>query len=183
MKFRVGHRDMKLPHEGIYCCPGSTISSLAFVNLERVHEKRERLTRRNLKNRPNAPVAPGDASCLSPAEDPFITAVLFALAQHQLQHDPESTVFEVRSHPQARLQFTKTRQVRALALLANTKHFFLYTARIPPEFLLGFQYPSKSFPSQTFDISYRHVPLQLKNTLVKRIDYTLREIGGHWTRG
>ncbi|KFZ23199.1 hypothetical protein V502_02329 [Pseudogymnoascus sp. VKM F-4520 (FW-2644)] len=205
LSFQFGHHVIDLRTDGLFASTCTT-PSLAYINLDAFHSFRNECIRRKFlgrsahrrKGTQNSPVArliDKTRRCLQPekeAEEPYIVAVLIALAQQQRrQHQQRKNRFggsgEISSARQSNVYaiprpgeqdnplFSKSFKVRLLAVTGTiAPKLYLYAARIPSQFLDKFDLPSKSSPSGPISISYYSVPLPNPGKLPKKLYCALR---------
>lgn len=88
------------------------------------------------------------------AEDPYIAAVLIALAQEQQRQRAEAAA----KNEGASIKSPKHLKVHVLALSElKVPSLYFYTARIPSTFLDRLDSPSLHIPSKPFHISYHRI--------------------------
>ena len=97
-------------------------------------------------------------------EDPYIMAVLIALAQFRR--------FQLPAGETA----AETSDVYLLALPADSRSLYFYTARIPLAFLDGLDHPSRHFPGGSFSVEYYRIPLTSKKKLPGALEHALSRI-------
>ncbi|KAL7941401.1 hypothetical protein V8C42DRAFT_335051 [Trichoderma barbatum] len=165
-----GRRVAHLHTDGTFLRTSSKLDgpSLAFLNLRSVGIRRDNSIRPrrfkvinppacNIRRRKQESIRP-----VNEAEDPYIAAVLIALAQEQ-QHQ-QANVAAKQENPLDR-EYTpdmgpKHYKVFVLALSAlETPCLYFYTAQIPSSFLDRLDKPSQNIPSRPFRIRYHRIPL------------------------
>ncbi|KAH8812751.1 hypothetical protein F5884DRAFT_856046 [Xylogone sp. PMI_703] len=169
----------------------SVTPSLAYISLYTIRSLREKYIRTARCNRMNPPVAmiwKKKLQNLQPpneAEDPYIVAILIALAQEQRRQQSHSTEDEkadmttltresnsqVPSHtiitPENASSVFK---VHVLAIpKSDARYLYVYAAHITPEFLDQFDNPSQFSPSHPVCVSYHDISLVSVEKLAKEL--------------
>ncbi|KAK3293973.1 uncharacterized protein B0H64DRAFT_462295 [Chaetomium fimeti] len=138
--------------DGLFSFPSSRsdIPPLAYLDLKKLRSRGEMLVVPSASRRPNPPVARlrlKHQRRFRPAneiEDPYIVAVLVALAQKRQQYRFRNLAADLKVH--------------VLVLPTDAQRFFFYTARFSAPFLNRFDQPSKYFPGDPLCISYCSIP-------------------------
>ncbi|KAI1302253.1 hypothetical protein F5Y03DRAFT_407931 [Xylaria venustula] len=136
---------------------GSATPTLAYLDLKTLESRRNMSIKLSACNRVNPPITrlrQKQQRRLRPAnevEDPYIAAVLIALAQGS--------------------------KVHLLALPAtNARSLYFYTARIPSVFLDRFDRPSQYFPTNPVPISYYRIPLNQPTKMIRAMDCVISAV-------
>ncbi|CAH0025850.1 unnamed protein product, partial [Clonostachys rhizophaga] len=182
----IEQRDIQT--DGIFASEFAT-AFLAYINLDVLHSLRSQhirqkfLPRTRVRGRLNSPVASlirKNICRLKPEneiEDPYIVAVLIALAQHQYRRREQLRNNTAASAPSPEQEdcFSKLFKVHLLAVPdIAARELYLYAARIPPAFLDKFDQPSKFSPSRPISVTYYSLPLRNARKLPKRLLDALR---------
>ncbi|OBT61432.1 hypothetical protein VE03_08974 [Pseudogymnoascus sp. 23342-1-I1] len=200
LSFHFGHHAIDLRTDGLFASR-STTPSLAYINLDSFHSFRNECIRRKFlgrsthrrkgaQNYPIARLIDKSFRCLQPekeAEEPYMVAILIALAQqqrrqHQQRKNSISESGEVSSARQSNLYtiprpgeqdkplLSKSFKVCLLAVTGTiAPKLYFYAARIPSQFLDKFDLPSKFSPSGPILISYYSVPPPNPGKLPKKL--------------
>ncbi|KAK0655492.1 hypothetical protein B0T16DRAFT_397113 [Cercophora newfieldiana] len=165
-----------LETDGVFSSPDSTSPALAYLDLRSLESRRHKSIRLSTStNRYNAPVSrlvQRERYRLRPeteVEDPYIVAVLIALAQsrRRLQNKTGDNVDGLgKSAPCFEVHLLALSAAGALSLC-------FYTACIPATFLDRFDQPSRYFPSQSLSITYRRIPLKQTSGFVRLMGYVI----------
>ncbi|KAK3369242.1 hypothetical protein B0T24DRAFT_357233 [Lasiosphaeria ovina] len=170
--------------DGMFTCNGD-IPVLACVNLDTARWMRDMTVNGRSPRQPNDPVSrirQKKLDRLTPpieAEDPYLVAVLIALAQEQRRQRPRAAKLSDSQTPRTAsnaaegLVTEEPFRVCVIGVPAQTpKELHIYSSTIPASFLDRFDHPAQSFPSCPVQISYLSIPL----TSPKRLVYTLRKM-------
>ncbi|KAK0627104.1 hypothetical protein B0T14DRAFT_562939 [Immersiella caudata] len=112
------------------------------------------------------------------AEDPYIAAVLVALAQAAGR---DSSVLAASQDEEVAPGATV--KVCLLARPSDHPGLYFYKAQFPRAFLDRLDMPSRHFPSNGVRISYYLIPLSPITELARVMDYTISTIHGARPRG
>ncbi|GKZ33649.1 hypothetical protein AbraIFM66950_003675 [Aspergillus brasiliensis] len=159
----------RLATDGIFRLGASISSSLiAFVTFDTIESLRESYIRpkRKSRNRPNLNVTQSNLQILQlpdQAEDPYLVALLIALAQTQRRQQYQSSI-QVTSTATDDACHSLTAEVLAIPG-TQSKYFYVYTATIPTEFLDKFEDPFRFTPSGPISISYYRIPVKEERSL------------------
>ncbi|KAK0736567.1 hypothetical protein B0T21DRAFT_181905 [Apiosordaria backusii] len=149
-----------LQTDGVFSCSSSSLDAptLAYLDLGATASRRNMTIKmprtRTVPNPPVARLQQIRTRRLQPTnelEDPYIAAVLIALAQGRRHGQDTSTTLEYKVHLLA-LPATNARTAPS--------HLYFYTALIPQAFLDRFDYPSRYSPCDPILISYCRIPLK-----------------------
>lgn len=175
LSFRFNHQNVaNLPTDGVFMS-SDPLSSIAFVTFDTIKSLRESYIRP--KKTTNIPILNKTRSklrLLEPrdrAEDPYLVAVLIALAQTQRrQQQPSQLVNTTTNNAWSRIDRqtdsnggkmpseVQSFKVKVLAIPGTrAKHFYVYTATIPTEFLDKFEEPLRYTPSSPISVSYYRI--------------------------
>ncbi|KAK7398547.1 hypothetical protein QQX98_012069 [Neonectria punicea] len=211
--FFNGRAVANIDTHGIFSCSTSADSvavapTVAYLDLGLIATNREesvKMARRNQLNLPVGRLRQKRQRLIRPPndlEDPYITAVLIALAQRQRlrtqdaslassnsqttkgisnvaptppQSQPLAEILQSSSETDIMSEDTATSfQVHVLALPAKkSQKLFFYTARIPLEFLDRLESPSQSFPTSPIRISYFEIPFMSENEMFDATKYAV----------
>ncbi|KAH7316816.1 hypothetical protein B0I35DRAFT_434052 [Stachybotrys elegans] len=164
-RFDNGHYKTKLATSALYTL--DSVPSLAYLDLSRLKSVRAAYRFRRRKRMKFLRNVVSDPE--TPPTDPFIVAVLIALAQGQQKAEtrrtsgPGSNTPRLQGKgapPAGQIEQQPPRILRYVHVLATphgrTPSLYLYTAFIPPAFLSKFSQPRKASPHDTITIfSYR----------------------------
>ncbi|KAK3358785.1 hypothetical protein B0T25DRAFT_531157 [Lasiosphaeria hispida] len=180
--FNFGSRPViKLPTNGVFSLSGTDSAApvMAYLDLEAVRSRRNASIKVSGDNRPNPPIAglrqkiQRRLNPIKEAEDPYIAAVLVALAQAAARDSPvPATSQDEKVAPEA------TTKVYLLARPSDTQGLYFYKAQFSPAFLDRLDMPSRYFPSRAVKISYYLIPLSPTRKLAQAMDYTISVIHG-----
>lgn len=177
--------------DGVYSCPANLDTPcLAYLDLEHInlnlkhvilshqaYNVSSKATRRrfHFPMRCHRPTQRRHIKPEQEREDPYMMAVLIALAQMQksrLVEDGRAAAGEDR-----------TISVYLLALTTDTQSFYFYAARIPFAFLHGLDYPSRYFPAVPLTFPAIVSPLKPEDEAVRVLGRALAgirsEYAGH----
>ncbi|KAI0867368.1 hypothetical protein GGS24DRAFT_515728 [Hypoxylon argillaceum] len=181
----------RLPTNGVYS-HHSNMASFAYLDLNSVvsvRDKAIRVTVSRILDGPVRRIKQVQRRRLQPsieAEDPYIVAVLIALAQGlQRQHREQSvdgpdeclesapTKLDPAALPQ---QTPADFEVRLLALAKDSRHLYFYKAKIPSTSLDMFNEPSQYHSSSVVEVTYHSVRLEVSETSVQNIESIIRSL-------
>ncbi|KAM6480709.1 hypothetical protein HDV62DRAFT_381276 [Trichoderma sp. SZMC 28011] len=114
-------------------------------------------------------------------EDPYIVAVLIALAQKQQrrQHAVAGTQADTPNREDASDGESKAHEVFLLAHTAMDKPcLYFYTARVPSSFLDRLDYPSENIPSRPFRIKYHEISFSSLDAMKRDLKFAISVIHG-----
>ncbi|OJJ68672.1 hypothetical protein ASPBRDRAFT_68198 [Aspergillus brasiliensis CBS 101740] len=163
------HNVARLPTDGIFTLSADISSSLiAFVTFDTIESLRESYIRpkRKLRNRPILNKTQNKLQLIQPpdqAEDPYLVALLIALAQTQRRQQYQSSI-QLTSTATDDACHSLTAKVLAIPG-TQSKYFYVYTATIPTEFLDKFEDPFRFTPSGPISISYYRIPVKEERSL------------------
>ncbi|KAE8155246.1 hypothetical protein BDV25DRAFT_134993 [Aspergillus avenaceus] len=187
--FQFNHQHVaNLPTDGIFASK-DTPSILAFVTFETIQSLRQRHVRPsksatvcllNMKRKKLKLLEP-----LNPAEDPYLVAMLIALAQDQRRQQQQkvqdtSTTTDVTSLKKSQQHcecmdqmvpcFAKSfKKVKILAITGVlAKYLYVYTATIPTAFLDKFDEPLRYSPSDPITVTYCRISV-IEETSLERL--------------
>ncbi|KAH0522842.1 hypothetical protein TsFJ059_006629 [Trichoderma semiorbis] len=161
--------------------------SLAFLSLRDVSQQRNmsiRFPRHVERSSPEYRIAEKNRNSVRPVnevEDPYIAAVLIALAQKQQrrQHAVAGTQADTPNREDASDGELKAHEVFLLAHTAMDKPcLYFYTARIPSSFLDRLDYPSENIPSCPFRIKYHQISFSSLDAMKKDLKFAIAVIHG-----
>ncbi|KAK3363711.1 hypothetical protein B0T25DRAFT_470005 [Lasiosphaeria hispida] len=164
LPFRFGSCPVvRLYTDGVFSLSAtdSAIPVMAYLDLEAVRLRRNASVKVSHGNRPNPPVArlrQKIQRLLNPskeAEDPYIAAVLIALAQCRRHngHEAAATSQDEEASPETAIRS----KVCLLARPSGIQGLYFYMAHFSPAFLDRLDMPSRYFPSSTIMISYYRI--------------------------
>ncbi|KAK5651149.1 hypothetical protein OQA88_13243 [Cercophora sp. LCS_1] len=153
---------VKLPTNGVFSLSGtdSVAPVMAYLDLEFVRSRRNASIKVSGSNRPNPPIArlrrkiQRRLNPIREAEDPYIVAVLVALAQAVAR---DSSVLAASQGEE--VAPGATTKVYLLARPSDHPGLYFYKAHFPRAFLDRLDMPSHHFPSNAVRISYHVIPL------------------------
>lgn len=114
-------------------------------------------------------------------EDPYIAAVLIALAQKQQrrQHAVTGTQADTPNREDASDGESKAHEVFLLAHTAMDRPcLYFYTARIPSSFLDRLAHPSVNIPSCPFRIKYHHISFASLDAMKRDLKFAISVMHG-----
>ncbi|RSL97464.1 hypothetical protein CDV31_013016 [Fusarium ambrosium] len=198
------HVAVTLQTDSTFSCSSShsTAPNLAYLDLEAVGSRRDESVKTPSRNKVNPPITSlrqKRQRRLRPPnemEDPYIAAVLIALAQQRRrQRDAgameDVTVPEIparhafpgtsrstsRPFSEATKEILTDFKIHLLALPAmDTRNLYFYTARIPSAFLERFDSPSRYIPSSPVLISYYRIPLASSAKSIRAVRSALSSV-------
>ncbi|KAK1749576.1 hypothetical protein QBC47DRAFT_395580 [Echria macrotheca] len=174
LSFRFGQRVVDtLPTDGLFSCSPSSSDppTLAYLDLGTTAQRRNRrIVPRTKPNPPMARLQQIHTRRLRPkkeTEDPYIAAVLIAMAQgwHHIEDHKKTPEYKV--HLLA-LPATKAR-------VAPSRLYF-YKAIIPRTFLDRFDYPSQDSQCDSIVISYYCIPLKPEAEMRQAIGFVISNL-------
>jgi hypothetical protein len=180
-----------LKTDGLFTNYGAISPTLAYIDMKMLALRRKSLFELSRNRRTSTPVLSilqKKLRTIQPqveANDPFLGAVLIALAQERRRcKELSSAVEKVGSaSPACHAETGGTPpehsriRVHLLALSAQHKDsLYLYTASIPYAFLDRFDMPSRSFPGDVVTFSNFPVPLNRRRDLSRALNFLLAEI-------
>ncbi|PHH64719.1 hypothetical protein CDD81_3981 [Ophiocordyceps australis] len=189
---------VNLKVDAIFASEPSGPTSLAYIDLECLHSRR-----RTYINKKFAPREPSVSVSelirkkfcrIQPdrnnLEDPYIVAVLIALAQHKYRSSGHFSVCRHSKYelptwnaPTSTVTPDGTQRAPPLGpfkvyilawLRIPSRKLCLYTARISTDFLDKLEQPAKYVPSDTLLITYRPLPIKKPVQLLDTLDCALR---------
>lgn len=122
-----------------------------------------------------------DVRPVNEVEDPYIAAVLIALAQKQQrqQHAVAVTQADTLNRGDASDGESKAYEVFLLAHSAMEKPcLYFYTARIPFSFLDRLDHPSQNIPSLPFRIKYHEISFSSLDAMKKDLEFAISVMHG-----
>ncbi|UKZ61470.1 uncharacterized protein TrAtP1_002736 [Trichoderma atroviride] len=158
-----------LQTDGVFVCNSCPFGGwLAFLDLPLVSERRDnsiKSTHFKRVNNPGYAIRQRRLRNIQPtnkAEDPYIAAVLIALAQEQRRQRADAAA----KNQGPSIESPKHFKVHVLALSElKVASLYFYTARIPSTFLDRLDSPSLHIPSKPFRVSYHRIFLSSTATM------------------
>ncbi|KAL2753230.1 hypothetical protein ACRALDRAFT_1065430 [Sodiomyces alcalophilus JCM 7366] len=167
--------------EGVFSCSSTpNVPCLGYIDLKNLGVRRDKSIKlSSTTSRANWPIARLRARHrrrIRPAqeeEDPYIVAVLIALAQQQQSR------FVAEGKAAAGVDATIA--VHLFALPTDGQSLYFYAARIPLAFLDGLDHPSRHFPGGSFHVPYHCIPLTSKVKMIRGLGYAFAVIRSRCT--
>ncbi|KAK5656684.1 hypothetical protein OQA88_4230 [Cercophora sp. LCS_1] len=176
--------------------PGITTPTLACLNLKDLELRRNasiKLSTHHSNNPPVTRLRQKKQQRLRPAnkvEDPYIAALLIALAQQRQRQRQQNTLIGTVEEATGleTLDSSDPREIKPneavtcvkvhlLALhIADTQSLYFYTARISTAFLDRFNHPRQNVPSDQLRIFYRCIPLEQTTDLIRAISHIITTV-------